>query len=387
MKYDVIVISDFHWDALDAIKQYNETEWIFKFIEKLPSLDLVVIAGDYFNTKILLNSKSSLYAIKWMGQLVKICKRKNAKIRIIRGTLSHDNNQLDSFNSYEAEDNDFFKIFRQCTREETLPGFKCLYCPDENINTNDYMKTYHDILFSGPYDAMFFHGSFDVVVPSIVLQESEISGINNVIFKYDFFKDISRVMIGGHWHNGDKYEHMYYTRSLNRWSFNEDEDKGFIYLTYNTDEKSYLVQRVKNPFTDTYISFSVMTLIYKDISYYHALIEDINESLLKDKNKCMHFRIKIIVNDDKIENENGINLLKRKFMNERRVKIIVKDKLKEKRKKELKQKNDMIKDEYSFIQDKNKPISEIIQEFILHQKGKVIPLDVIQSFADKYMKE
>ena len=64
---DVIVIGDFHWDALDAVEQYMETRWVLDFIEKVPHLDLVVIAGDYFDTKILLNSRSSIYANRWMS--------------------------------------------------------------------------------------------------------------------------------------------------------------------------------------------------------------------------------------------------------------------------------------------------------------------------------
>ena len=110
---DAIIIGDFHWDALDAIKQYAETQWILDFINKLPHLDLIVIAGDYFDCKILLNSRSSIYAIKWMSELQKICKRKNIKIRIVRGTTSHDNNQLDAFNGYEAENPDQFQIIRE----------------------------------------------------------------------------------------------------------------------------------------------------------------------------------------------------------------------------------------------------------------------------------
>lgn len=383
---DALVIGDFHWDALDAMKQYIETEWILEFIKNVQHLDLVVIAGDYFDCKILLNSKSSIYAIRWMSEMQKICKRKNIKVRIIRGTSSHDNNQLDAFNGFELENSDQFRIIRECTSEETFPGFRCIYCPDETIPTKEYMERYHDIFFNGIYNAMFFHGSFDVVVPNIALQESEASGLNNVIFKYDFFEDICRVMIGGHWHDGDCHGHMYYTRSLNRWAFNEDRPKGCIYLNYNTDDDSYQVQRIENPFTDQYITFLVNTRIYHGMSDYHALIEDIDEKLRKDENKTLRIRIKILIEDEKIENDNGINALKHRYMNEKRVKIVTKNAMKEKKKKEDRKKNDLIKSEFAFVRDKNKTPSQIIQEFILHQKGKTIPIDVIEKYVNTILK-
>ena len=383
---DAIIIGDFHWDALDAIKQYAETQWILDFINKLPHLDLIVIAGDYFDCKILLNSRSSIYAIKWMSELQKICKRKNIKIRIVRGTTSHDNNQLDAFNGYEAENPDQFQIIRECASEEVLPGFRCIYCPDETIPTNEYMEKYHDILFNGPYDAMFFHGSFDVVVPNIALQESEASGMNNVIFKYDFFEDICRVMIGGHWHDGDHHKHMYYTRSLNRWAFNEEQEKGFIYLNYDTRDRKYQVQRIRNPFTDHYITFSINTGVYKSMDDYHAIMEDIDEKLALDESKNLHIRIKILVDDEKIENENGINALKHRYMNEKRIKIVIKNTMKEKKKRDDRRKNDQIKSEFAFVQDKTKKPSEIIQEFILHQKGRMIPINVIEEYINNILK-
>ena len=248
------------------------------------------------------------------------------------------------------------------------------------------MEKYHDILFNGPYDAMFFHGSFDVVVPNIALQESEASGMNNVIFKYDFFEDICRVMIGGHWHDGDHHKHMYYTRSLNRWAFNEEQEKGFIYLNYDTRDRKYQVQRIRNPFTDHYITFSINTGVYKSMDDYHAIMEDIDEKLALDESKNLHIRIKILVDDEKIENENGINALKHRYMNEKRIKIVIKNTMKEKKKRDDRRKNDQIKSEFAFVQDKTKKPSEIIQEFILHQKGRMIPINVIEEYINNILK-
>ena len=193
-------------------------------------------------------------------------------------------------------------------------------------------------------------------------------------------------MIGGHWHDGDHHNHMYYTRSLNRWAFNEEKMKGFVYMTYDTDDKSYNIQRVANVYTDHYITRSLNTMVFKGMDDYHALMEDIDDMLNRDETSNLRIRIKILIEDEKVENDNGINALKHHYMNEKRVKIALKNAMKEKKKKEDRKKNELIKSEFAFVQDKTKTPSQIIQEFILHQKGRIIPLDVIDDFVNKVLK-
>ena len=50
MNYDIAVIADIHWDALDPKKQYHELQFFNAFVERVEHLDLVVIAGDVFDT-------------------------------------------------------------------------------------------------------------------------------------------------------------------------------------------------------------------------------------------------------------------------------------------------------------------------------------------------
>ena len=153
MRYGIIVLGDIHWDAFDIPKQKEEMNLPLNIIQKMNHLHLVVIAGDYFDSKISLNSKAAKAAINWMAALVSICKEKNVKIRLIKGTNSHDNNQLELFRPYEKEslenDDGFFRIYNEVCIEETLPGLKCLYAPDENIASDDYYKLHQ--LFKSLY--------------------------------------------------------------------------------------------------------------------------------------------------------------------------------------------------------------------------------------------
>ena len=67
------------------------------------------------------------------------------KIRIVRGTKSHDEDQLDVFNGFETVDN-HFRIIRELTVEETLDEMNIMYGPDENIQTSEYESKYVDVL-------------------------------------------------------------------------------------------------------------------------------------------------------------------------------------------------------------------------------------------------
>ena len=390
MKYGIITLGDIHWDAFDIPKQKEEMTLPLNVIKDMKHLDLVVIAGDYYDSKLSLNSKAAKAAIDWMAALVSLCKERNTKIRMIKGTNSHDNNQLEIFRPYEKEsienNNDFFRIYNEVCIEETLPGMKCLYAPDENIASEEYYKLHqHEFFKNAPMDIMFFHGTFDIVAPNIAVQESELEGIKSIIFKYAYFANIVTCMVGGHWHDGEEIDddsNMYYTRSVSRWSFGEEKPKGFLYTVYDTFDRSYAVKRIENPFTDTFTTLTVDTKSLETVQDYKNLIESVKYILSDDK---AHVRLKISLSDEKVMNDNGIDLLRRTFREEKRLKIVIKDYLKEVKNKEDRKKTKEIKDKFSFVMDPSKSPAEIIHEFILITKKKDIPVDVIHLYIDKYM--
>ena len=96
MIYNILAISDIHWGAIEAKRLYENLQLVLSTIHYLKDkLDMVVICGDYFDYRLQLNSKSALLSLQWMDELVKTCKESNVKrIRIVKGTQEHDNNQL-----------------------------------------------------------------------------------------------------------------------------------------------------------------------------------------------------------------------------------------------------------------------------------------------------
>ena len=324
--------------------------------------------------------------MQWFNRLYDeaLSKYNVKKIRMFKGTEDHDNNQLEVFRCLEDE-NGFFKLFNFNTYEETLPMLKCIYCPDENINAKDYKMKYIDNILMNP-NIGFFHGSFDIVLPDIVVQLSEETSMKSIIFDYDFWsKFIKGPMISGHWHNGDELDSLIYIGSYERWAFNEEEPKGFGFIQIDTETNEYFYQKIINQFAPDYISYNIETNIYNSIDDYKKLVDIINIKLKEKNNENIKIRIVVNITDDKLENETYITSLRKFFINNKLIKIVVKNKLKKDKNEIVKKKNIETKSKYGFILDKSISEAEKIQEFILATKNKEIPIDTIESFIKKYI--
>ena len=108
MKYNILASADYHWGAMDADKQYEESAFIINYL-KSHDIDLYVICGDYFDHRLLMNSKSAFNSIRLIDEIKTLSKEKNFKIVIFDGTESHDYDQLEIFRTFEDEN---FKIFQ-----------------------------------------------------------------------------------------------------------------------------------------------------------------------------------------------------------------------------------------------------------------------------------
>ena len=401
MKYNIVVIPDIHWGVIKPYTQLKELEFIIKFLRICKKneihIDLLVIAGDYFDCKLPLNSREAIFAIQWLNHLYEECVYTGVgKIRMFQGTMDHDNDQLDVFKPLEdrfdpelTDDPDYFKIFTKTTSEETLEGLRCIYCPDETITTSDYEERYVNEMLS-LNDIGFFHGSFDVVYGELLASNSSLMAKKNVVFRYDLWdKLIKGPMVAGHWHDGKQYEHLFYSGSPFRWKFNEDEPKGISFIQYDTEDKSYYYKKIINPLSSQYITYEVYTNMYTSKEDYSKVVKEIND-ILKSFEETPHLesklRVAIHIIDDKVENDVFITSLRQNFINQKNLKISVKNKLKNKIKKEEAKKNKERQVAYDFINDESKEVPEKIKEFVMENVQADVPLEFIQEQFSKYIK-
>ena len=370
MKYNIIATADYHWGAMDADRQLRESQFILDYITS-NKVDLFVICGDYFDHRLLVNSKSAINAIAFMKALINIAEDKKFKIVVMQGTESHDFDQLEAFRSFE---NEYFRIFKETAVDETLPGLYCLYAPDENTISNEYYVKYINMFNEHDLDIMFFHGTFDVNAIGRTLADQ----VPNVLFDYSFFNQKTKLMVGGHWHNGDSYGNMYYTRSPYRWRFEEDLPKGFIHINYDTNTKKYKLNRVENTDTEKYYTFYVDTSLYTNINQYSVLLSDVKR-IMQDTE---HIRIKISITDEKELNNSCIDNLINEFQSSKQVKVVTDNKLaKQVRQKHIEENNEYA-DKFKYIFDNNNSLSTIYKKFIFDTKGVDIPLEEIESILN-----
>jgi len=388
LEYNIVHIADIHWGVVEPEIQKIQLYFLLTFLDQYREIDLLVIGGDFWDTKVPLNSPEGIGGINMFNMVYDKAIEVGIKaMRVVKGTEDHDNDQLEAFRDLERRSNGFLKIFNRTTSEETLPGLRCIYCPDETITNDEYMDRYHDIIMQG-HDIGFFHGSFDVVFSEIVLQRKESMDIKNVIYKYDFWeKAIKGPMIAGHWHNGKRYNHLIYVGSPDRWAFNEEEPKGFGFIRYNTDTNEYFYRKIINPVAPDYITYEVYTNLCKSVDAYNTLIEEVNKKLNEYSNnpfKSVKIRIMIYVTDDSPDNDTYITSLRHRFVNDKRVKIRIKNTVKDKKKKEELKKHMEDRTKYAFISDKTMSVANKIHEYILIKYGENIPIDLIEEKINKY---
>ena len=387
---NILAIGDIHWGVIDAKTMYLHLQAVFKFIEKMDTMiDMIVICGDYFDYRLSLNSKAANLSIKWMNELLMLAYQYRVKaVRVIKGTEEHDNNQLEVFRSLEDEKAypcGFFRIFTQNTVEETLPGLKCMYCPDENINWKDYEKKYMDNLLSGA-DIGFFHGSFDIVLPDIVVQESEETSAKSVVFPFNTLASLIKgPLISAHWHDPFDEEPLHYLGSFETWAFGEQKEKGFALISYEPEDSSYLYQRVMNPLVAEYKTIRVDTRVMETGEEYNELIDAVID-MQKDA-LGLNIRVVFTISDDNPKNMDYISAFRHAFINNRAVKVVVKDLLKKAKKEQRKKAVAADSEKYGFISDKNIPIAQKFQEFILLKTKKELPIDRINHYISKYLGE
>ena len=387
MIYNFIVIADIHWGAMDAYTMYNNLELVLEFIRQKNDIDFVIIAGDYFDYRLQLNSKTALLAIDWFDKLINTCKSSNVrKVRMFKGTREHDNDQLEVFRpSYELEDG-YFKLSNTTESEELLPGLRCVYCPDENINLVDYHQLYYRKFI--PYAHIgFFHGNFDSILPEIEFNRIQEHGLSTMIYEYDkFAKLIKGPLISGHWHVKSENESLYYVGSFDRWKFNEEDDKGFIYGEINTETNDYFIHRVNNPLARNYKTLIVDSDNYSSPEEFAQLANIINENLQSDEN--MKLRVSYLITSDNDEALMNFNIFQRKYSTNKQVKIYLKDLVKREAKKEKKRQVEIEASKYKYIFDSDvRNIPEIVHRFILDNKDVDIPTSTIEKYIKKYLEK
>ena len=224
-------ISDIHFGVIDPKVQFDIL--CEQFINKIAKMhfDVISIDGDLFDHKFLSNSDAVMYATKFVDALVFLCRHSDATLVILHGTESHDARQLKLFYHYIGDPTLDIRII-ETARFEMIKGAKVLCLPEEYNKGRDY---YINFLYKmGFYDTVFMHGNIKGAV--FGSNEEDLDASRNPTFSLDSFGLCTGPIIAGHVHVAgcfDKY--MYYNGSPYRWTFGEEQSKGFMIILHNLD--------------------------------------------------------------------------------------------------------------------------------------------------------
>lgn len=388
MIYKFLAIADIHWGAMDSQLTYDNLQYILEFISSMKDeIDFVVICGDYFDYRIQLNSKTALLAVRWMEELLSVCREANVKkVRILKGTQEHDNDQLEIFRPTYEDGSGFFKIFNKTTVEDLFENLRVVYAPDETLNLVDYERTYWDRYIPNA-DLMFFHGNLDSVLPSIEYNRIQSHHLPNMIYEYNKFSRLVKgPLIGGHWHIGQDSDDAYYVGSYDRWKFGEEEPKGFIYGAYNTETSEYYIHRVENPYARIYKTLIIEDNDCQTPNDFAKLIERLRQMTHEDPE--MKLRVVYIISKADDDIKALVNVFQQQFSSSKQVKVDIKDLVKKEEKVSKKKAVEIESSKYEYIFNTNTAdIPAIIRQFILDKKGEDISVGQIEKYVKKYLPE
>lgn len=213
----------------------NVEKYIFGL---LPDTDLLILAGDTFESLLHMNNEDVLVVMDFFSELYRLCEKHNVIIRMLKGTGSHDRDQMKIWerlhkrSKFKCD----VKYFDQVTIEyiDKL-DIRVVYIPEDVPYHNSdkiitHIKELYDISGWDLCDLIIGHGFFDFTLPPMKHQP-------RIVFKLKQFKNIIKPngkICFGHVHTRSIYETMVlYCGSFDRLRHNEEEPKGFWYIEKN----------------------------------------------------------------------------------------------------------------------------------------------------------
>lgn len=346
-------IADIHFGVPNVDPKIHYQILKEQFIDKISNMNVlhaIFISGDLFDRKVMANSDTVYYTSLFIQDIVNVAIDKQSTIILLKGTDSHDSNQLKLFYHYMEDSRVDFRIV-ETIRFEYIHGARILCIPElYNVPESLYDKVFK---YSGLYDQCIFHGTINgSVYGNNTIASAKLLDINH-------FKNCCGPIIGGHVHTGGCFNsHIYYTGSPIRYRFGEENPKGFLICVHDLDTREYIVhlEEIQSFRYDTIDLDDLISLDPKDS------IEYINT--LKKEKGIDYLRVRFL----KDLPDDFINVINSYYKNKKDIKIGFEyDKKSKVMKKNIQELETM--SEYEFILNKALTEYDILSKYINIQKG------------------
>ena len=341
-------ISDIHFGVFDPAKQYEILKNQFIDRIKLLDLDLISINGDLFHHKFMSNSDAVMYALKFIDELVQVCRTKQCTLFILHGTPSHDANQTKLFYRYMNDPTVDVRVI-ETIKFEYVKQKRILCIPEVPGMGREF---YENILYQNYYDAVCMHGT----IRGAIYGKDKIDlDAPSPVFGMDNFRYSMGPVISGHVHVQGCYERdFYYCGSPYRWCYGEEQPKGYLILLHDINTRQY------------YVHFEEIQSYRYDTINFDEMIKDDPQKIIAFIKERQAQGVDNIRMEFTLEHEN-INILKSFYRNNPTISI------------KCDYKNDIIRRqsqevleqcrEYDYITDKSLTEFDILSRYINDSKG------------------
>jgi len=236
--FKAIALADLHVGSprLDPFRFRDNIEKYVITAILAGDLSHVFIAGDFFDLLINMNSSASMIAMSVISMLKEACFLKGAKLRVLRGTFTHDRNQPRHFLVTSPEYNDCVRLYDSMAieyDEDTEMYF--LYIPD-NMAVEDIYSDIETMLKDHKIDSVdvvIHHGYFKHLLPPGIPEP-------NGTLDYEKFKKFYKgCVLNGHVHTTSIWNNILSIGSFDRLAYGEEEAKGFYTISREGSQYKY----------------------------------------------------------------------------------------------------------------------------------------------------
>ena len=326
----LVTLMDLHWGAISPERMEMEiSQTLYPFLDE-NNIDVIIIAGDLFDSKQYLTSEVTKHVIRFIHTLMMKCKT----LVFLTGTKTHDDLQLDTLKEIYSE------ITSICDTSCAIPyfmdkvgiinfkdicGVSCssmlshnefdciqhddisiLCVPEEYIlDQDEYYRPYLD---NKHYDLIIYHGMVDKIWYAKKNKESQTEFTKHSsapVFKVDEILEHCDKCYAGHVHMHKHYGNdgrFLYVGPYTRWEFGKDGDVGFQYVEINKESKKITDRFIVNH------NAQVMSTRVLNINE-TVLLKDLNVNLDNIIKEEMNYsdKLRFIINiNSSIDNYLGI---------------------------------------------------------------------------------
>lgn len=359
-----------HISASEMKRQLKEH--FIRVLKNFKYLDGIFICGDILHTIVSLNSDYSEVYLWFIDQVYKIAKKKGSTVIIIKGTPSHDNDQLQNIKSYALNDDDVdFRIYETVEEITIWDDYKVLILPDVKVRQLKEIDNY--LTEDKKYDLILGHGLIDSM--KFFVQDSE--NMPTRTYEYDVNKLTSSCKgptFFGHIHQfqciRNKFWYIGPFTLLERGGINAGFVVGGI---YDKDRSKFTVEHYLNPDSAEYFDINVTKSILEE-NPVEEVMEAIDD-IVKDAkpNDLITLRI---TRGDEIGSADKVLMLESKYRRDHRISIV--KKVKTKKEEQTEKENKDRKDKFAYVMDANLDMSTILFKYFQEEIVPTLSTDMLR---------